>query len=234
MNPEQYEHHVAAVLADEGWTTTVSPLSGDLGVDIVAERPGRRLAVQAKMYGGSATKVNAEQVMCLHGAAAYIDCGETMLATNGGLTSDARRVAAKLSVDVRQIPAEPVAGTAARARTDARGLSFGMIWESRIHPLTRTGVPRSTGAHMKILAVDGAGLRRVTSKGIDQPIPIEIFRWAINRVLAGEVVSRQDLRNRHAGRFSSAVMDILAAVPEFESFTEGRRRALRLAAPSAA
>lgn len=87
---------------------------------------------------------------------------------------------------------------------------------------------------MKILAVDGAGLRRVTSTGIDQPIPIEIFRWAIDRVLAGEVVSRQDLRDRHAGRFSSAVMDILAAVPEFESFTEGRRRALRLAAPSAA
>lgn len=73
-----------------------------------------------------------------------------------------------------------------------------MIWESRVHPMKRTGVPRSTGAHMQILAVDGAGIRRVTSTGIDQPIPIEIFSWAIDRLLAGEVVSRQDLRDLRA------------------------------------
>jgi HJR/Mrr/RecB family endonuclease len=83
MNPEQYERHVAAELTREGWKTSVSRLSGDLGVDVLAERRGRRLAVQAKMYGASTTKVNHEQVMCLHGAAAYADCPEMMLATDG-------------------------------------------------------------------------------------------------------------------------------------------------------
>ncbi len=227
MNSEQYEHHVANVLAGEGWSTTVSRLSGDLGVDVVAERDGRRLAVQAKMYGGSSTKVNAEQIMCLYGAAAYIDCGEMMLATNGRLTSDARRVAEKIGVNIRQIAAEGAAGGAEDPRGGADA-SFGTIWETRVHPMKGTGVPRSTGAHMQILAVDGAGIRRVTSKGVHQPIPVDIFRWAIERLLAGKELSRQDLRDRHAGRFASAVMDILAAVPEFESSTEARRRVLRL------
>jgi restriction system protein len=228
VNSEQYEHHVADVLAGEGWTTAVSRLSGDLGVDVVAERDGRRLAVQAKMYGGSATKVNAEQIMCLYGAAAYVDCREIMLATNGGLTSDARRVAEKLGVEVRQIPAERSAARAENPGSGTTGLSFGEIWETRVHPMTATGVARSTGRRMQVVAVDGAGVRRVTSTGVHQLIPIEIFRWAVERLLAGEEISRQDLRDRHAGRFSSAVMDILAAVPEFEGSREARRRVLRV------
>jgi Holliday junction resolvase len=228
MNAEQYEHHVAALLTAEGWRTTVSRMSGDLGVDVLAERPGRRLAVQAKMYGASSTKVNAEQVMCLYGAAAYIDCGELMLATNGRLTDDARRVAEKLSIQVRHVAAERVAGSRTSTEVPGHGLSFGELWESRVQPMKGTGVPRATGAHMRILAVDGTGIRRITSKGEPQPIAIDVFRWAIDHLLAGEVVSRQDIHDRHGGRFSSAVLDILAAIPEFEAITEGRRRAVRL------
>ncbi|MGI8624458.1 MAG: restriction endonuclease, partial [Solirubrobacteraceae bacterium] len=67
MGPVEYEHHVAEVLAREGWSTAVSRRSRDLGVDVVATRGAERLAVQVKMYGGSATKVNAERVMCLYG-----------------------------------------------------------------------------------------------------------------------------------------------------------------------
>ncbi|MEJ7787417.1 MAG: restriction endonuclease [Solirubrobacteraceae bacterium] len=152
MNSEQNEHQVANVLAGVGWSTTVSRLSGDLGVDVVAERDGRRLAVQAKMYGGSSTKVNAERIMCLYGAAAYIDCGEMMLATNGRLTSDARQVAEKLGVNIRQIAAEGPAGGAEHPRGGAGNASFGTIWETHVHPMKGTGVPRSTGAHMQILS----------------------------------------------------------------------------------
>jgi restriction system protein len=224
MDPQQYELHVAAVLSAEGWTVTVSRMSGDLGVDVLGERPGRRLAVQAKMYGTSSKRVNAEQVMCLYGAAAYIDCGQMMLATDGRLTVDAQRVAEKLGIEVRHIPV----ATGIRTGADTRRMSFGTIWERRVRPMQDAGVPRATGAHMRILAVDGAGVRRVTSKGSKQHIPIDVFRWAIERLLAGEVVSRQDLSDRHAGRFTSAVMDILAAIPEFEPVSEGRGRAVRL------
>ncbi len=234
MNPEQYEHHVAAVLTAEGWTTTVSQMSGDLGVDVIGERHGRRLAVQAKMYGGSATKINAEQIMCLHGAAAYADCDEMMIATDGNLTSQAQRVADKLGVVVRRIAGRalsndrrvPNRDDAAHAATGP--LSFGAIWEQRVRPMTGTGVPRATGAQMQVAAVDGSGVRRVTTNGGKQLIPIDVFRWAIERLLAGEVLTRQAIRDRHAGRFSSAVIDILVAIPEFEATTRAGLRAVRL------
>ncbi len=73
MHPEAYEHHVADVLREEGWTATVTPMGGDWGLDVVAERQGRRLGVQVKRYGGSTRKVNREEIMCLRGAADYQD-----------------------------------------------------------------------------------------------------------------------------------------------------------------
>ena len=59
MDPEQYEHHVAAVLRHEGWETVVSRRGRDLGVDILATREDRRLAVQVKKYGESTTKITS-------------------------------------------------------------------------------------------------------------------------------------------------------------------------------
>ena len=234
MNPEQYEHHVAAVLTAEGWATTVSQMSGDLGIDMIGERPGRRVAVQAKMYGGSATKINAEQIMCLHGAAAYAGCDEMMIATDGNLTPQAQRVADKLGIVVRRIeggalsddPRAPNTEVAPHAATGHP--SFGTIWEQRVRPMMGTGVPRATGAQMQLAAVDGSGVRRVTSKGDKQLIPIDVFRWAVQRLLVGEVLTRQAIRDRHAGRFSSAVIDILVAILEFEATTQAGLRAVRL------
>jgi len=222
MNPEQYERHVAAELTREGWKTAVSRLSGDLGVDVLAERRGRRLAVQAKMYGASTTKVNHEQVMCLHGAAAYADCPEMMLATDGQLTAQAQKVAAKLGIEVRHIPSKHSSTTLGGAPA-----SFGDVWERHIEPMAQTQITRVSGSGMQILTVDGAGVRRLTSKGEPQLIPIELLRWAIKRLLAGHIVTRQDVRDRHAGRFASGVMDILAAVPQFEHVQVGRSRAVR-------
>ena len=52
MTPEEYEHLVAEVLRSEGWDAHVTPYVRDYGLDVIAERDGRRLGVQAKMYGG--------------------------------------------------------------------------------------------------------------------------------------------------------------------------------------
>src|SRR3954451_20353188 len=51
MNPEEDEHHVAALLRGEGWMARVTSYSRDHGLDIIAERQGRRVGVQVKMYG---------------------------------------------------------------------------------------------------------------------------------------------------------------------------------------
>ena len=55
MRPEQYEYRVAAVLRSEGWQTTITWLSRDMGDDVLAKRTGQRMAVQEKLYGASST-----------------------------------------------------------------------------------------------------------------------------------------------------------------------------------
>lgn len=225
MNPEEYEHHVADVLRAEGWAATVTRLSRDLGVDVLAARGERRLAVQAKMYGSSSTRVNAEQIMCLHGAAAYADCHESMLATDGQLTHEAELVAEKLGIEVRQIAAD-----AARPAEQVPGdpSSFGAIWRDHIEPLAGTELVRENGKTMKIVDVDGSGVRRITTGGTAQRIAIDIFRWTIDRLLAGETVSRKEIHERNPRQVSSGVMLILDSVPEFETVSVGRGKALRL------
>ena len=223
MDPEQYEHHVAAVLRTEGWQTTVSRVSRDLGIDVLATREDRRLAVQVKKYGDSTTKVNAERIMCLHGAAAYADCPERMLATDGELTSEAELVAAKLNVVIRRIPAA-VAPTEATANT-----GFGTLWRDQVEPLAGTDLERSNGKTMKILEVDGSGVLRLTTSGTRQRIELDIFRWTVERLLAGDTVTRAEIHERSSPRrVSSGVLLILSQVPGFELVTAGRSKALRL------
>lgn len=78
-----YEHHVAEILRGEGWASTVTPPSSDGGLDVVAERNGDRLGVQAKAYGAGGRRVNAQVVRELYGAAACMDCTASMIATSG-------------------------------------------------------------------------------------------------------------------------------------------------------
>jgi len=224
MNTEEYEHHVADVLRAEGWTTTVTRLARDLGVDVLATREGRRLAVQAKMYGSSVTKVNAEQIMCLHGASAYAGCNESMLVTDGQLTHKAELVADKLGIAVKRI-AVPAVRFVENLRPGTR--SFGAIWRDHIEPLAGTELVRESGKTMKIVEVDGSGIRRLTTGGRAQRISIDIFRWTIDRLLAGETVSRQEIHERNPRKVSSGVMLILGSVPGFETVSIGRGKALR-------
>lgn len=77
--------------------------AGDEGLDVIAVREGRRVGVQAKMYG-AARRVNAAQVRELVGAAQFADCDAAMLATDGELLDTAREAADKLGVEIRHVP----------------------------------------------------------------------------------------------------------------------------------
>jgi len=81
---------------------------------------------------------------------------------------------------------------------------------------------------MKIVDVDGSGVRRITTGGTAQRIAIDIFRWTIDRLLAGETVSRKEIHERNPRQVSSGVMLILDSVPEFETVSMGGGKALRL------
>lgn len=50
MSPEEFEHYCAAVLREMKWKARVTQVSGDQGVDIVADKRGTRIVIQCKKY----------------------------------------------------------------------------------------------------------------------------------------------------------------------------------------
>jgi hypothetical protein len=232
MTPEDYEHHVANLLRSEGWEASVTPHQRDHGVDIVAERGGERMAVQAKMFGGSNRPVNAQVVMELYGAAAYADCANAMIATDGRVLPDAKEVAAKLGVAIRIVSAaasDAAGAVASGAGADSAGAptTFGEVWQTHVVPLAGTTLTRASGQTNDILRVDDGGIERRTSSGRNQYIRIEIFRWAIEQLLAGATVTREQINDRYTGRASSGIMLILGEIPLFETAMAGHGQVLR-------
>lgn len=103
MNPTEYERYVASVYEKEGYTTTVTPTSGDGGIDVYAVKNDEKIGIQCKLYGGTSRSVNAKDIRQLYGAAAENDCTNSVIATDGDLLYDAIGTAKKLGVDIRYI-----------------------------------------------------------------------------------------------------------------------------------
>ena len=228
MTPTEYEHHVAGILRAEGWAARVTPTSRDFGLDVICEQPGRRLGVQVKMYG-EVRPINAQMVMQLYGAAAHQDCSEMMIATNGRVLDDARRVADKLGVGIRHIPV-PARGI--RRLTHGNGeqaaLDFDRLWVEQVMPLAGQVLTRSNGMSNEILAVDWTGITRRTSNGSIGTIDIEIFRWTMERLLNGDVVLREEINDQYPKRASSGVMLVLSALPLFMTVKVSGKTGLRM------
>jgi restriction system protein len=226
---DEYEHHVAELLRREGWHAVVVGGPHDGGVDIVAERDGRRMAVQVKNYGGG-RPINAAMVRELYGAARCADCNEAMIATDARVLDYARCAATKLDVTLRDVPAP----AESRRSAATEPLSFSAIWEDQVKALIGRTLIRPDGSANDVLDVNGGGLLRRTSRGRTGLVAIEIFRWAIQRLLDGRIVTRVEIDEQYPGRASSGVVLVLLALPMFEATTVGRRQAVRLRAPATA
>lgn len=103
MNPTEYERFVASVYEQEGYTTTVTPTSGDGGIDVYAVKNNEKIGIQCKHYGGTSRSVNASDIRQLYGAAAENNCTKSVIATDGNLLHGAISTADKLGVEIRNI-----------------------------------------------------------------------------------------------------------------------------------
>jgi restriction system protein len=95
MEPAEYEVFCEDLLRQAGWSTRRTKVTGDQGVDIVAEKLGIRLAVQCKMYTGSVGNAAVQEIsagmrheVCSHGA----------VVTTSGYTRGAKELAESNSV----------------------------------------------------------------------------------------------------------------------------------------
>jgi restriction system protein len=182
------------------------------------------------MYG-KGRPVNAQIVMQLYGAAMYQDCTDVMLVTDGRVLEDARRVAVKLNIELRHVP---IPGpNAFDEHSVARGpagvrWTFEGIWEEHVMPLVGQVLTRPDGSTNEILSVDWSGLKRMSSTGSVGMIDIEIFRWAIERLLNGEVVLRDEINAQYPKRASSGIVLVLGSLPMFETVRVRTKKGIRL------
>ena len=88
MDPRGFEEFVAELLTAQGYQTSLTPHSYDFGVDVVAIRGSRRIAVQVKHYRNPVS--NAALAEALLGMPHYC-CSECMVVTNSRFTRAAVR-----------------------------------------------------------------------------------------------------------------------------------------------
>jgi len=90
-----YERVVADLLTKEGFQVRFTPVTGDQGVDLIAERDGMRLAVQCKAY---AKHVGNDAVQQVFAGAKFYDANISAVVAPNGFTVAARQLANSLGV----------------------------------------------------------------------------------------------------------------------------------------
>lgn len=223
MTPKQYEDYIGALFAQKGYTVTVSPLSNDWGIDVIAIKDSEKIGIQAKMYGESSRSVNRRVIMELYGASAYQDCNRAILATNGDILPDAIEVANKLGIEILRTSTDKCHtglhrsddnGTTKSNNSDSV-MSFDEAWEKYIFPLKGRTLYNSRGSN-QIVAVDWTGIKRITSNGKGGRIDIEGFRLAYNTLMPQGKISRDYINQQVDKRCSSGIVLILSQLPFVE------------------
>lgn len=213
MNPRQFEELVCEYFRGHGYKAETTPHSNDYGIDVFATKAKQRIAVQAKMYGGTTRKINRQMVMELHGAKDFFDCTKAVIATDGTLLPDAILVAEKLGIEILYLNRLQSLPT---PTTQTNGNTFESIWEKYIIPLQGKTLRRGNGETNEILKADWSGIERVTSSGNKRKIKIEIFKQTVYKLLAAGYITRDEINQNCSGRASSGVVLILSQVPFFQ------------------
>ena len=90
-----FEHWVASGLQIYGWNATVTQASGDQGIDVVAEKDGKRLGLQCKLYS---SKLGNKAVQEAYAGMAYHGVDRVGVISNANFTTSAKDLAASTGV----------------------------------------------------------------------------------------------------------------------------------------
>ena len=86
----EYEQYCARLLERSGWSVRLTAGSGDQGVDILAEREGRRVVVQCKMYSSPVGNKAVQEVV---GARGLEKADVAAVVSNASYTPAAKQLA---------------------------------------------------------------------------------------------------------------------------------------------
>jgi len=92
LSPREFEIALGRLFETQGWDVVVTPASGDGGKDLVLQREGMRILVEAKQFSPE-RKVGRPLVMKLHSAVTYERANGGILITTSKFTEPAREFA---------------------------------------------------------------------------------------------------------------------------------------------
>ena len=98
MDGVEYEAFCGEILEGEGWKVQRTPPTGDHGVDLIAAKPDRRVAIQCKKYS---SPVGNKAVQEAYSGMKFFDAEEAVVVTNSTFTQAAQVLANKLSVALK-------------------------------------------------------------------------------------------------------------------------------------
>jgi HJR/Mrr/RecB family endonuclease len=105
MGGIDFEHEVAGLLRESGYSVELTPISGDYGVDLVATKDDHRIAIQAKRW---AKPVGVKAVSEVHAGKDFYDAQEAWVVSTNRFNSRAKELAKRTRV--RLIDGEEFAG----------------------------------------------------------------------------------------------------------------------------
>ncbi|MFM2293956.1 MAG: hypothetical protein RLZZ350_369 [Verrucomicrobiota bacterium] len=94
-DPFEFERLCADILSKEGWKTTTTKKTGDQGIDVVAEKSGRSVILQCKLY---LQPVGNKAVQEAFSGMKFIGASAAIVVSNAGFTKSAKQLAASLGV----------------------------------------------------------------------------------------------------------------------------------------
>jgi len=94
-NGRDFEFWAKEKLENLGYTISLTPITGDQGVDIIATRNGKKYAIQCKSYSGQVGNAAVQEVIA---GKIFYDCDYACVVTNSSFTPFAYQLAAKAGV----------------------------------------------------------------------------------------------------------------------------------------
>jgi restriction system protein len=90
MTGTQFEDYVAVRMRRAGWQVSLTPVVGDYGVDLIAEKDGRSVAIQCKRHGNAVGVAAVQQVVS---GALHHGCTKSIVVSNREFTPAAKQLA---------------------------------------------------------------------------------------------------------------------------------------------
>lgn len=95
MTGNEFEYAIAELFKKMGYFAVVTKASGDQGIDIIAEKEGRKFGIQTKCYGSKVTNTAVQETAA---GIVYYECDKGIVITNNYFTPSAIELAEKNNI----------------------------------------------------------------------------------------------------------------------------------------